>query len=420
MSSRPSAEAPGIDFDDLLSDLAVNQPSRFYGALREHCPVYFNPRWNGWIVTRYDDVAAGFRAHEQLSSDRMAGPWGDDFALTKQNLQEYLFEVLSKCFVWRDPPFHTRVRTLLNKAFIPRSIELLRPRARRLVAELIDALPAEEPIDFLHGFAFHLPVMVICEYLGIPGEARESVKRWSDDLSAVIFVRGHDLDRNRKSEAAARAMLDYVRSIVHERRRDPQDDLISAILAVQGEEGNETLTEDEIVANLVLMVFAGHETTMNLISNGIAAFWRNPDQWRRLQDKPGLVRHAVEEVLRTDGPLRATARWARQPLELSGTPIEVNDRVLLVQIAANHDPAAFSDPDRFDIGRTGNRHVAFGHGIHTCLGAPLARMETQEAFAYLSERFNRVEVLEDPPLYSPAIASGGFEDLHVVFREGTG
>jgi cytochrome P450 len=283
------------------------------------------------------------------------------------------------------------------------------------VAQLVEALPVEEPIDFLGGFAFHLPVMVICEYLGIPGEARESVKHWSDDLSAVIFVRGHDLDRNRKAEEAARAMLDYVRSVVRERRRSPRDDLISAILAVQ--EGRENLTEDEIVANIVLMVFAGHETTMNLISNGIAAFWRNPDQWRRLQEKPPLVRHAVEEVLRTDGPLRATARWARQPLELGGTQIKLNDRVLLVQIAANHDPAAFRDPDRFDIGRTGNRHVAFGHGIHTCLGAPLARMETQEAFSYLSERFARVEVLEDPPVYSPAIASGGFEELHVAFRE---
>jgi cytochrome P450 len=415
MTSPLSAEAPGIDFDDLLSDVAVNHPSRFYGALRAHDPVYFNPRWNGWIVTRYDDVAAGFRAHEQLSSDRMAGPWGDDFALSKQNLQEYLYEVLSKCFVWRDPPFHTRVRTLLNKAFIPRSIELLRPRARRLVAELIEALPAEEPVDFLHGFAFHLPVMVICEYLGIPGEARESVKHWSDDLSAVIFVRGHDLDRNRKAEEAARAMLDYVRSIVRERRSHPQDDLISAILAAEDE--HVTITEDEIVANIVLMVFAGHETTMNLISNGIAAFGRHPDQWRRLQQKPNLVRHAVEEVLRTDGPLRATARWAREALDIGGKEIAPNDRVLLVQIAANHDPAAFSDPDRFDIGRTGNRHVAFGHGIHTCLGAPLARMESQEAFSYLSERFDRVEVLEEPPVYAAAIASGGFEELHVTFRE---
>ncbi len=416
MSTGLTAEAPGIDFDDLLCDLAVNSPSRFYGALREHRPVYFNPRWNGWVVTRYHDVAAAFRAHEELSSDRMGGPWGDDyFALREPNLQEYIFEIVSKCFVWRDPPFHTRVRTLLNQAFIPRSIELLRPRARRLVAELVEALPVEEPVDFLHGFAFHLPVMVICEYLGIPAEARDSVKQWSDEMSAVIFVRGNDPDRHRRAEEGARAMLDYVRTVVRERQRHPQDDLISAILAAQG--GDDVLTEDEIVANVILMVFAGHETTMNLISNGIAAFWHHPDQWRQLQDRPELVRHAVEEVLRFDGPLRATARWARQPFVIGGTEIQANDRVLLVQIAANRDPAAFADPDRFDIGRTGNRHVAFGTGIHTCLGAPLARMETHEAFAYLSERFDRIEVVEDPPVYQPAIASGGFEDLHVTFRE---
>ncbi len=418
MSSPLPTEAPDLDFDDLLSDVAVNQPSRFYGALREHCPIYFNPRWNGWIVTRYEDVSAGFRAHEQLSSDRMAGPWGEDYALQDPSLHEYLYQVL-RSFVWRDPPFHSGVRTLLNKAFIPRSIELLRPRARGLVAELVEALPAEEPVDFLGGFAFHLPVMVICEYLGIPAEARDSVKQWSDQMSAVVFVHGGDPDRDRKAEEGARAMFEYVRSVVRERRRQPQDDLISAILAAQDElaEGDERLTEDDVVTNILLLVFAGHETTMNLITNGIAAFWRNPDQWRRLQEQPSLVRHAVEEVLRVDGPLRATARWAKQPLELGGTEINVGDRVLLVQIAADHDPAAFENPDRFDIGRTGNRHVAFGGGIHTCLGAPLARLETQEAFSYLSERFDRIEVVEDPPRYRAAIASGGFIELHAVLRE---
>ena len=415
VSSPLSTEAPGIDFDDLLSDVAVNEPSRFYGALRQHSPMYFNPRWNGWIVTRYDDVTAGFRAHEELSSDRMAGPWGDDYALEEPSLHAYLSKVL-RSFVWRDPPFHTRMRTLLNKAFIPRSIELLRPRARALVAELVNALPVGEPVDFLGGFAFHLPVMVICEYLGIPAEARDPVKQWSDQMSAVVFVHGHDPDRDRKAEDGARQMFEYVRSVVRERRRDPQDDLISAILAAQ-DELDERFDEDDLVANILLLVFAGHETTMNLISNGIAAFWRHPDQWRRLQEHPELVRHAVEEVLRTDGPLRATARWARRPVVLGGAEIGAGDRVLLVQIAANHDPGTFSAPDRFDIGRTGNRHVGFGHGIHTCLGAPLARLESQEAFSYLSERFDRIDVVENPPRYRPAIASGGFEQLHAIFRE---
>jgi cytochrome P450 len=418
MSNPLPTEAPEIDFDDLLSDLAVNHPTRFYGALRERSPMYFNPRWNGWIVTRYEDVAAGFRAHEELSSDRMAGPWGEDYALQDPSLHEYLYKVL-RSFVWRDPPHHSRVRTLLNKAFIPRSVELLRPRARGLVAELVEALPVGEPVDFLHGFAFHLPVMVICEYLGIPAEARDSVKQWSDQMSAVVFVHGDDPDRDRKAEDGARSMFEYVRSVVRERRRNPQDDLISAILAAQDEidDAGGRLSEDDVVTNILLLVFAGHETTMNLITNGIAAFWRNPDQWRRLQEHPSLIRHAVEEILRVDGPLRATARWARRPAELGGTGIELNSRVLLVQIAADHDPAAFRDPDRFDIGRTGNRHLAFGGGIHTCLGAPLARMETQEALSYLAERFDRVDVVEDPPRYRAAIASGGFTELHAVFRE---
>ena len=405
---------PLIDFDDLLSEQAVNHPVAFYGALREHDPVHFNRWWNGWVLTRYDDVAWAFRSHEQLPSDRFEGPWGDDFALRDKNVRGVLFEVLSKFFVWKDPPYHTRVRTLVNKAFSPRSIEELRPRAHRLVDRLIDELPVDEPVDFLGRFAFQLPVVVISEYLGIPTESRDLIKTWSDDLGAVIFVRGQMSDRAKRAEEAVEAMIDFLRPIVRDRRRDPRPDLLSGLVHV--EEGRDSLTEDEVIANTILMVFAGHETTMNLIGNGVAAFFAHPDQWRRLQAGPGSERMAVEEVLRWDGPIRTQTRWAREPLELGGRTIGARERILLVQVAANHDPAAFDHPERFDIGRVHNRHLTFGHGIHTCLGAPLARMEAQEAFRQLADRFERVDVLDDRLTYHPTIISGSLSGLHVALR----
>jgi len=405
---------PLIDFDDLLSEQAVNHPVAFYGALREHDPVHFNRWWNGWVLTRYDDVAWAFRSHEPLPSDRFEGPWGDDFALREKDVRGVLFEVLSKFFVWKDPPYHTRVRTLVNKAFSPRSIEELRPRAHRLVGRLIDELPVDEPVDFLGRFAFQLPVVVISEYLGIPTESRDLIKTWSDDLGAVIFVRGQMSDRAKRAEEAVEAMIDFLRPIVRDRRRDPRPDLLSGLVHV--EEGRDSLTEDEVIANTILMVFAGHETTMNLIGNGVAAFFAHPDQWRRLQAGPGSERMAVEEVLRWDGPIRTQTRWAREPLELGGRTIGARDRILLVQVAANHDPAAFDHPERFDIGRVHNRHLTFGHGIHTCLGAPLARMEAQEAFRQLADRFERVDVLDDRLTYHPTIISGSLSGLHVALR----
>ncbi len=393
-----AVDAPGVDFDDLLCDRAVNDPVAFYGALRDHDPVHFNSWWNGWVLTRYEDVAWAFRSHEQLPSDRFEGPWGDDFALREKNVRDVLFDVLSKFFVWKDPPYHTRVRTLVNKAFSPKSIELLRPRVHRLVGELVDELPIDEPVDFLHRFAFHLPVVVISEYLGIPTESRELIKDWSDDLGAVIFVRGQMSDRAQRAEEAVEAMIDFLRPIVRDRKRNPRDDLLSGLALV--EEGRDHLTEEEIIANTILMVFAGHETTMNLIGNGVAAFWHHPDQWRRLQSLPGSERLAVEEILR-----------------LGGKQIAARDRILLVQIAANHAPAGFDHPERFDIGRVRNRHLTFGHGIHTCIGAPLARLEAQEAFRQLADRFDRIDVLDDRLTYHPTIISGSLTGLHVALRQ---
>ena len=408
--TAPSART---DLDDLLGDEAVNHPARFYGRLRASDPVHFNPRWNGWVLTSYADVIAGFHDHARLSSDRFAGPWGRDARAGGDGMAG-VFDVISRFFVWQDPPEHTRVRSYVAKAFTPRSVELLRPRVRTILESLMQELPRDEPIDFVRDFAFHVPVIVISEYLGVPSEARAEVKTWSEALGSVIFVKGDDSDRVARADRAVAGLVNLLRPIVRARKVTPQDDLISGMVHARDPELGEALSEDEIISNAILMLFAGHETTMNLLANGVVAFHEQPAQWRLLQERPDLARSATEEALRYDGPIRAMARWAREPLEIGGKQIATGDRVLLVQWAANRDPMAFPDPDRFDIARTSNRHVAFGHGIHTCLGAALARMETQEAFGHLATHLDGVEVVTQDLRYTPTIVSRSLDELRVV------
>jgi cytochrome P450 len=400
--------------DDLLNNEAINSPASYYAKLRNISPVYWNPRWNGWIVTGYAEVTQGYRDWQKLSSDRFSGPFGGDVRAAVDE-QSQLFSFLTKFFVWKDPPYHTRVRTLVGAAFSPKKLEALRPRIRELIRELAEPLRGKSTVDFFGEFSFHLPVIVIAEYLGIPKEARNEVREWSEDLSAVIFVRGGDTDRMRKGEIAMRKLVNFLRPILRDREKQPKDDLISGMLAA--EQDGVRLSEDEIIAAAVLMVFGGHETTMNLLANGVVAFNQFPDQWKRLRNDRQLVRNATEEILRYDGPIRGQARWVKEPFELGSQTVAEKDRVFLIQHAANRDPAAFSAPDVMDIGRWPNRHAAFGQGIHSCLGAPLARMETQEVLTYFAEEFERIEVLDHDLKYNPMMVSRSLKGLNVRFHD---
>jgi cytochrome P450 len=419
MTPPTVAADPTWDVDDLLSDTAINDPYAFYGHLRDTEPVRFNSRWNGWVATSYEHVAAGYRDHARLSSDRFEGPFAEEWkaGAELESSHAALFEFLSHFFVWKDPPYHTRVRDLVGAAFSARNVEAWRPRIAELVEQLLTPLRARaSDVDFLGEFAFHLPVIVIAEYLGVPAEAREQIKLWSDDLGGVIFVRGDDEARLQNGERAVRELEEFLRPILAARRADPRDDLITGMLQARTAAGD-ALTDEEIIGNAILMVFAGHETTMNLLANSIVSFEAHPDQWQLVAERPDLARSAAEECLRYDGPIRAMARWAREPLSLGGCDIAANDRVLLVQASANRDPAAFADPDALDITRRPNRQLTFGHGIHTCLGGPLARLETQEALSCLSAEFERVEVLTERLRYAPTIVSRGPRALRVRFHE---
>ncbi len=403
-----------IELDDLLGDEAINHPERYYKKLRQISPVLWNPRWNGWIVTGYDAVTAGFRDADRLSSDRFSGPFGTELRNAQTSSQQ-LLGFLSKFFVWKDPPYHTRARALVNRAFVPTSIESRRPRIQSLVRELAEPLRGGHPVDFLSRFAFNLPVIVISEFLGLGPESREDVHAWSEDLGAVIFVKGHDEEKLKRGEAAMKNLAELMRPIVRSRISAPKDDVLSAL--AQKDENGGGLTEEEIIANAALMVFAGHETTMNLLANGIVAFHQFPDQWHMLQKDPALARTATEEILRFDGPIRGMGRWAKESFEFFGQDIAQGDRVFLIQHAANRDPAAFKDPDTLDITRWPNRHAAFGQGIHTCLGAPLARMEVQEALTYLASEFSSIEVTTPTLEYNPTMVSRSLQHLEVRLHE---
>lgn len=217
-----------------------------------------------------------------------------------------------------------------------------------------------------------------------------------------------------KGEVAMTELVEFLRPIVRDKRANPKDDLLTGMVAA--EERGDFLSEDEVIANAVLMVFAGHETTMNLLANSMVAFARFPGEWQRLREDPSLAASATEEVLRYDGPIRAMARWAKEPFELGGHQIAQGDRLLLVQYAANHDPAGFVDPGRLDIARSPNRHAAFGQGIHTCLGAPLSRLEAQEALLALSAEFPRFDIGERELKYVPTVISRSLQQLHITFH----
>jgi cytochrome P450 len=414
MPTQALGESTEPDLDDLLSELAINDPDEYFRLLREDQPVRWNERWHGWIVTGFDEVTSGFRDHRRLSSDRFRGPFARDINQSGTRYRE-LIDFMSMWMFSNDRPYHTHLRSLVNAAFTPRSVDQLRPRIRELVRELAEPLRDGQDVDFMSQFAFQLPVIVIAEYLGIPAGARSEVRQLSEDLGALIFVQGSSEDRFANGEKAKDGLVDIIRPVVRSRTAEPRDDLISAMVHVDID--GDSFTEEEVISNAVLMVFAGHETTMNLLANGIVAFNRFPDEWDRLQSDPqGLSRTATEEILRLDGPIKANARWAREPLQLGGKDIQVADRVLLVQHAANHDPAAFAEPDRLDITRWPNKHVAFGSGIHTCLGAPLSRLEAQEAFAYLAEAFSSIEVTTPEVRYVPNLVSHGPAELHTRFH----
>jgi cytochrome P450 len=369
----------GVAFNP-LSGGVVDNPYPAYRQLRDRDPVHFSRLARGWVLTRLQDVNAVLR-DPRFSVNRALA-----FPEAKQEFGAF-FSSLDRTILLRDPPDHTRLRSLVSKAFTPRAVELLRPRIQELLDELLEPIARRGEMDVVSDLANPLPVIVIAEMLGIPPQDRDRFKAWShvvaQGLEPVL-----DMRFIRNADQATLEMNDYFHDIIRQRRADPREDLISRLISV--EEQGEHLSEEEMLAFCNLLLIAGNETTSNLIGNGMLALLRNPDEFRRLHDDPGICESAVEELLRFDSPVQLTGRVATEDLELGGRQIAKNALILTLLGAANRDPAEFPDPDRLDLGRQDNRHLAFGLGIHFCLGAPLARAEAQIVFRTIAERFPNI------------------------------
>ena len=371
-----------------LDPRTIADPYPRYQQLRSEDPVRWNAGVNAWILTRYSDVNAALRDN-RLSAERITALTGLIRESGGEPAKKFESTFLNM-MLFSDPPDHTRLRSLANKAFTPRVVEQMRTHIQGIVNGLLDDAQDQGRMDVIADLAYPLPAIVISEMLGAKPEDRDKFKKWSGDLAAFL---GNIRAVSETYEAAIKSvseLIEHLRELVAQRRREPQDDLISALVLAEDE--GDSFSEEELYSMCVLLIFAGHETTTNLIGNGILALLNNPDQLAKLRQDPSLLEPAIEEIIRYDGPVQTTTRTALEPLEIGGKQIAKGDRVSLTLGAANRDPAQFSDPDQMDITRTESRHVGFGFGIHFCLGAALARMEGQLSIGALVQRMPELKL----------------------------
>ena len=394
---------------ELLADHAVADPYSYLAGLREVAPLYRDERLGAWLVLRYDDVRAAFR-DSRLSADRVS-PYFERRRMQDVTQRERAtFEVLTRWIVFTDPPRHTRLRKLVEYAFRPRAVERMRGWIDALVEELVEELGTGREIDFIERFASPLPVRVICDLFGVPPENRSDLTRWSEDILTLVFGAMHSADRHERAERSLREFSEFLRGVIAERRMRPGGDLISDLVAA--EERGDVLDEEEIVATCVLLLFAGHETTRNLLANGLKAILEHGAAAALAAD-PSRMPDAIEEILRFDGPTKAMWRQVAEPVEYGGRRIGPGERLLLVQASANRDSRRFEAPEKFDVARRSNRHVGFGYSIHYCLGAAIARLEGALGLGAFLERFPRASLATDVFEWDPLILSRSLKRLPV-------
>ena len=407
------ATASPVDADTLLLELIATPEGRAdpyprYASLRAHAPVHHSP-FGFWVATRFDDC------QHVLRDSRVGKNFSKSFGalgLSEAQLAEQAaFRYDHSSMLFADPPDHTRLRSLVTRAFTPRTVEALRPHVVSLVDDLIDGFGGEE-VDVMSALAFPLPVTVIGEMLGVPQEDRAQFQPLVRAISAVL-----ELALTPEALAAATAaratMEDYFHALVAERRANPRPDLLSQL--IEAEDRGDQLTETELVSTAILLFAAGFETTTNLIGNALLALLRQPDQLQRLRQDRTLLRPGVEELLRYDSPVQVNGRAVYQDIEVGGHHVEAGTTVLLLVGAANRDPQRFADPDVLDVGRSEGPSLSFGSGIHHCLGAALARLEGVVVLDRLLERFGTIELLDDQPRRRDSLTLRGLLELPLAF-----
>jgi len=400
---------------DLRDPAFLANPYPAFHRLRDVAPVWKAP-FGRWFLTGYDDCALLLRdrrfGKDYVGSDALTRRFGPTA------LQEPAIVELSHMMLMRDPPDHTRLRGLVTKAFTARRIEALRDRVQEMTNGLLDKVIRQGQMDAIRDLAFPLPVRVICELLGIAESNRNRFERGPSPGVALLDPVQPTRATLDAANAETEASKSFFEDLFEQRRREPQDDLITQL--VQAEDAGDRLSTDELRANVRLLFAAGHETTVNLIGNGLLALLTHPEQWRMLRDNPALIPNAIEEILRFDGPVQAVSRTAAETVELSGVALEKQEIVVALIGAANRDPSVFEDPDRLDVTRKDLRPLSFGGGIHFCLGAQLARIEAAEVFEILLRRIPDLRLTEpDHPKWRPSFVLRGLTELPVAWGNAT-
>lgn len=407
-------EETELELDNFFATMQDPYPA--YAYLREHDPVHWNPMFNCFTLTRYDDVNMVFSDYKRFSSDiwsRVPEFFVDEDEESIRYLKQ-IVPFLAYNLQGMDPPGHTRQRTLMMKTFTPRMIESFRPRVQKLVDELIDQRLAEGQMDLVANLAYPLPSNVILDILSIPRSGRPFIRASSEAINefvaTLLFIGSRVWPR---LAAVFADVTTYLKSLIAERREHPGEDLLTKM--VLAEENGDMLSEDEIVIATNFLLFAGHETTANLIGVGMYNLLQNPDQLEQLRRDPSKIPAAVEELLRYVSPVHMLARRALQEVTIRGVTIPPDSSIYLLVGAANRDPEKFADPEKLDINRPAVRSLGFGYGIHFCIGAALARLESQVAFETIIRRLPDLRMVEDVAIFRPNYSLRGLTALPVAF-----
>ncbi len=389
-------------------------PYPFYAQLRSQDPVHWDEELGFWVLTRYADIASVY--HDPRFSRAQGLRRGyERLPESEQVIAEPVYHSFSKTMFYSDPPYHTRLRGLVNSAFTPAAVEQMRPYVERTVDNLLDAVQANGQMDVIHDFAYPLPIMVIAQMLGLPAEERVRFKKWSDDLFAILGSVPHAPELMERAAHSLNELTSYVTELSEARRKHPGEDLLTAL--VEATEEGQHLSQAELVANMIILLSAGHETTSNLIGNGLLALLQNPDQMQKLRAQPDWIASAVEEMMRYDNPVQISYRSAAEDVEIGGKCIHKGQLVNSILAAGNRDPEHYSEPDRFDITRDEGKHLGLGLGIHFCLGAPLLRLEAQVAFTSILHRFLELRLATETLEWQEHPIFRGVKSLPVIFRD---
>jgi cytochrome P450 len=403
-----SASASNLSLNNLFRPELLANPYPFYHALRSSDPVHWDRSRNAWVLTRYADVIS-LPSDPRFSSALLA----NDTSWIAANQRAELgaaFLGMRRELIFLDPPNHTHLRSLIGRLLAAQVNDQLRRRVGQIADELLDTVADQGGMDVIQDFGCRLPFLVIADLMGIPLHDCDRLREWSDAHGLVMTLRSDQLPTAIKG---FRRVREYFHNLVHERRARPGDDFVSALVAA--ERGNDAPSTEDVLANLAFVLGAAHVNTTNLIGNGLLALLRHPDQFQLLKERPALLASAVEELLRYDSPVQAVARLAHGDIDIGGKRIAKGQMVCFLLGAANRDPERFPVPDRLDLARTDNRHVAFAPGLHYCLGATLARLEGQAAFGALLRRFPRLRLADSPLKWHRNLVLRGLEALPVVF-----